>query len=42
MSNVVASGLLEDGRPFYVHSEVIYLNGDVADEQYNVTVQFGE
>ncbi len=42
VSNVVASGLLEDGRPFYVHSEVIFLNGAVTDEQYNVTVKFGE
>jgi len=42
VSNVVASGLLEDGRRFYVHSEVIFLNGDVTDAHYNVTVRFGE
>jgi len=42
VSNVVAAGLLEDGRPFYVHSEVIFLNGDVTDAQYNVTVMFGD
>ena len=42
VSNVVAGGILEDGRPFYVHSQVIFLNADVTDAQYNVTVKFGD
>ena len=28
-SNAVASGVLEDGRSFYVHSEVVWMYGDV-------------
>jgi hypothetical protein len=40
--NVVASGFLEDGRSFYVHSEVIYMHGEFKDATYNVTVRFGD
>jgi hypothetical protein len=38
----VASGVLEDGRSFYVHSEVVWMYGDVKDVQYNVAVKFGD
>ena len=41
-SDTVASGVLDDGRSFYVHSEVIWMYGDVKDAQYNVTVMFGK
>ena len=39
-SDTVASGVLEDRRSFYVHSEVVWMYGDVKDAQYNVTVRF--
>ena len=42
VSNVVASGFLEDGRSFYVHSEAVFMHGDVKDATYNVTVRFGD
>ncbi len=41
-SDTVASGVLDDGRSFYVHSEVVFMYGDVKDAQYNVTVRFGK
>jgi len=37
----VASGVLEDGRSFYVRSEVVWIKGDIKDVQYNVDVRFG-
>jgi len=42
VGNMVASGFLEDGRSFYVHSHVIFMQGEVKDAQYNVTVRFGD
>ena len=41
-SATVASGFLEDGRPFHVLSEVVWMYGDVKDAQYNVAVRFGK
>ncbi len=38
----MASGVLEDGRSFFVHSEVVWLKGDVTEATYNVTVSFGD
>ncbi len=40
--DAVASGVLDDGRSFSVHSEVVFMYGDVKDAQYNVAVRFGD
>ncbi len=40
--DAVASGVLDDGRSFSVHSEVVFMYGDVKDAQYNVSVRFRE
>jgi hypothetical protein len=40
--NTVATGVLEDGRSFYVHSETVYIKDGSKDVQYNVTVWFGD